>query len=257
MNNQISLAENLGELFFNPHGRLFEEPSNLLKQELKLPQTYNGIISVIAGGASKLNDIASKTGIESSQCSNMLVSLISLGIVQREYPLGNSKSRKTIYRLADLMFRFWYRFVQPDLSRISMGLGEQVCREVLDGKIEGHTGYVFEECAKQFLWLEAGRGKISFKELRRWWGSNPSLKQDEEIDLIASGEECALFGECKWRGELTGIDILNDLIRKSELLTQFTSKRYILFSKSGFTAGLKNAARTRSDLTLTGLNQLF
>jgi hypothetical protein len=88
------------------------------------------------------------------------------------------------------------------------------------------------------------------------------LKQDEEIDLIASGEESsnslsALFGECKWRSAPTGIDTLNDLVRKSELLTQFTSKRYILFSKSGFTAGLKNAARTRSDLILTGLNQMF
>jgi hypothetical protein len=40
-------------------------------------------------------------------------------------------SRKTIYLLADFMFRFWYRFVLTELSRISMGPGRTVCRELM------------------------------------------------------------------------------------------------------------------------------
>jgi len=54
------------------------------------------------------------------------------------------------------MFRFWYRFVLPDLSRISMGFGKTVCNEIFDkhscaGKIETYTGPVFEECSAQYL----------------------------------------------------------------------------------------------------------
>jgi AAA+ ATPase superfamily predicted ATPase len=256
IDNRLSLAENLETLFFNPSGRFFEEPSNLLKQELKMPQTYNGIITAIAGGAAKLNDIASKVGIETSQCSNMLSSLMSLGIVTREYPVGDNQKRRTIYRLADFMFRFWYRFVLPDISRLSMGLGNKVCREVLDGKIESYTGYVFEECAKQFLWREAGR-RYEFTELGRWWGSNPVLKQEEEIDILAINGKEALFGECKWRKALTSIDTLKDLIRKSELFKDFAVKRYVLFSKSGFTAGLRKAAMERGDVDLSGLKDMF
>ncbi|MDR0388779.1 MAG: ATP-binding protein, partial [Spirochaetaceae bacterium] len=185
INNSLSLAKNLEELFFNPSGRLFEEPSNLLKQELKVPRTYNSIIAAIAKGASRLNDIASKAGIATSQCSNMLAALVSLGIVKKEYPVTGAGSRKTIYVLADLMFRFWYRFVLPDLSRISMGLGRTVCRELLAGGIEAHTGYVFEECARQFMLRELGRGRFNFTDLGRWWGSNPVLHREEEIDIVA------------------------------------------------------------------------
>ena len=125
INNKISLAQNVEALFFNPSGRLFEEPSNLLKQELQSPQTYNGIIAAIAGGACKVNEIASRVGIETSQCSNMLGTLTSLDIVKKEYPAGNVKpSRKTIYRLSDNMFRFWYRFVLARIKQDFNGLWE-------------------------------------------------------------------------------------------------------------------------------------
>jgi AAA+ ATPase superfamily predicted ATPase len=78
VDHRLSLRENVQELFFDPSGRLFEEPSNLLKQELKMPQTYNGIITAIAQGSSKLNEIATKVDIPTSQCSKMLGTLISL-----------------------------------------------------------------------------------------------------------------------------------------------------------------------------------
>ena len=39
---------------------LFEEPGNLLKQALREPALYNSIISSIAGGASRANEIATK-----------------------------------------------------------------------------------------------------------------------------------------------------------------------------------------------------
>ncbi|MDR1106243.1 MAG: ATP-binding protein, partial [Treponema sp.] len=245
INNSLPVARNLEELFFNPSGRLFEEPSNLLKQELKAPRTYNSIITAIARGGSRLNDIAAKAGIETSQCSNMLSALAGLGIVKKEYPVTGAGSRKTIYLLADFMFRFWYRFVLPDLSRISMGLGRTVCRELTGDKIEAYTGYVFEECARQFMLRELGRGTFSFTDIGRWWGANPALRREEEIDILAINGQSAVFGECKWRNQKTGVDVFNDLVRKSELFHQFKTREYILFSKSGFSPALVKAAAQR------------
>ena len=259
INKSLSVQQNAENLFFNPSGRLFEEPSNLLKQELKTPQTYNGIIAAIASGASKLNEIATKTGIETSQCSNMLVTLIGLGIVTKESPAGETQkgSRKTIYRLADFMFRFWYRFVLPELSRISMGLGKTACLQAFDN-IEPYMGLVFEECSAQFLWREMGRGAYSFKTLGRWWGTNPKEKREEEIDLIALGEKGkAIFAECKWRNRRMGTETLEDLIRKSGLFPYCTEKQYILFSRSGFTGQLAKTAAQRNDTVLVGLAEMF
>ncbi|MCL2099251.1 MAG: ATP-binding protein [Oscillospiraceae bacterium] len=259
INNSMSVRENIHELFFDPSGRLFEEPSNLLKQELKMPQTYNGIITAVAGGSSKLNEIAAKAGIETSQCSNMLSTLIGLGLVKKEYPVTSEKSRKTIYALDDRMFKFWYRFVLPDISRITAGLGKSVCDEVFDRKISTYTGYAFEECCKQYMWRAAAKNTLPFlfQKLGRWWGTNHREKREEEIDFIAYSGEKAVFGECKWQNDLTGNDVYEDLKIKSSLLTQFTDSYYILFSKSGFTQMLSKRAQKENRIRLVSISDMF
>ena len=106
VNNQLSVKDNLIELFFSDNGVLYEEPSNLLKQELREPSTYNDIISAVAKGASRLNEISTKTRLESNKCSKYITSLLALGIIKKEQPVTESNSKKTIYLLNDQMFRF-------------------------------------------------------------------------------------------------------------------------------------------------------
>jgi len=259
VDNQLSLQENVRDLFFDPSGRLFEEPTNLLKQELKIPETYNAIITAVADGSSKLNEIATKVDIETSQCSKMLATLISLGLVRKEYPVTETNSKKSIYLLADGMFIFWYRFVLPDLSRITAGLGETVCEEVFEEQLANHTGHAFEECVKQYMWrvLKKKESPISFKKIGRWWGSNPKERREEEIDFIAFSGDKAIFGECKWRGAQIGEDVLNELVRKSALFPQFKSSHYMLFSKSGFKTSLRDKAEKQDNILLVGLDELF
>jgi AAA+ ATPase superfamily predicted ATPase len=258
IDNDLTVRENVQELFFNPSGRLFEEPSNLLKQELKTPQTYNGIITAIASGSSRLNDIATKTGIETSQCSNMLATLISLGLVRKDIPVTAANSRKTIYVLEDQMFRFWYRFVLPDLSRITLGLGATVCAEVFGERLNTYTGYTFETCAQQYMWREAGRNALpfSFQKIGRWWGTDRQTRCEAEIDFVAYSEAAAIFGECKWRNEVAGTEVLDSLLAKSELHPQFAEKYYMLFSKSGFTAALQQRVAQAENIKLISLDQL-
>ena len=254
----LSVKENVEKLFFTEDGRLFEEPSNLLKQELREPQTYNSIVSAISEGRTKLNEIATRVGIETSQCSNMLVNLINLGLVRKEIPITESiTSKKTIYYLNDFMFVFWYRFVRPNLNRIILEQGNKVCDEVFSKQLSSHVGFIFEACTRQYMWQLMREGKIYFKDIGRWWGNNPKLKQEEEIDFIAVDEERAIFGECKWQERLTSEDVLNELVRKSELLTKFTDCRYMLFSKSGFTVGLTARAKEDERVRLVGVDDMF
>jgi AAA+ ATPase superfamily predicted ATPase len=209
IDNNLPLRENVRELFFHPSGRFFEEPANLLKQELKMPQTYNGIITAIADGASRLNEIATRTDIATSQCSNMLNTLIGLGLVKKEYPATEKNSRKTIYALDDQMFLFWYRFVLPDISRITAGLGAAVCDEVFGERLSMHLGQVFEECSKQYMWRAMAQKTLPLGFLQtigRWWGTNRAARREEEIDIIAFRDDRAIFGSCKWRNDTTGAD---------------------------------------------------
>ena len=113
-----SVDEALMENLFDRSSYLYEEPANLLKQELREPAIYNAIIKAIAEGASRLNDITTKVGEENSVVAKYLKTLIDLGIVKKETPITEKPGKKTIYLLADNFFRFWYRFVPVNASAI-------------------------------------------------------------------------------------------------------------------------------------------
>ena len=230
-----NLRENIIDNFFDPSSYLYEEPSNLLKQELREPQTYNEIITAIATGSSRLNEISTKTGLDTSVCSKYLTSLTALGIVKKERPAFDEKSKKTIYRLGDNMFRFWYRFVPQNVSLIHSGAGERAYANI-ERHIPHYMGEVFEEICKQYMWREntAERLPFYFQNADRWWGTNPIKKSEQEIDIIAYDDTRAVFCECKWTNEPVGSSVLDGLIEKSTMFS-YREKYYFLFSKSGYT----------------------
>lgn len=256
-----SMDDNIKELFFDESGRLFDEPGNLLKQELQDPSSYHSIITAIAGGASRLNEIATKTGLASSGCSAQIQSLITLGIIKKETPLTEGiKSRKTLYTLEDFMFLFWYRFVRPNLSGIMRGIGETIYEVSVKPQISHFMGYIFEEICKQYLYLPQIYMTLPFPagEFARWWGNNPKKKRQEEIDLMAENGSEAIFGECKWRNELADVDILETLQERSGLF-HYQKQSYMIFSKSGFTEKLKLREQEEENVRLISfedMNQL-
>lgn len=258
INEKYSVDENMIQLFFEESGRLFEEPVNLMKQEMREPMTYHSIISAIASGASKLNEIATKTGLETSGCSNQLTSLIALGIVKREVPVTEPvTSRKTLYCLQDSMFLFWYRFVRPNISSISRGVGEQVYYTLVLPQLNDFMGHVFEEICRQYLYLPDVYSGLPFSvgEVGRWWGNNSQKKRQEEIDLMSVLDKKALFGECKWKKEKTGLEILKTLQERGELFT-YPEKYYYLFSKSSFDDEIISAARQYRNVTLISFEEM-
>ena len=236
VSNHLGLRDNIIRLFLDSSGRLFEEPSNLLKQELRDPFAYNAIITAIAGGASKLNEIATKAGIETSACSNHLTSLMALGLVKKEIPITESASRKTIYLLEDQMFRFWYRFVLPNMNSIVSGNGDKVYDHMVAPQLNAFMGLVFEEICKQYLLEQFMIGKLPFfiGNIGRWWGNNPILKRQEEIDILSFHADNALFGECIWTSSPVDVSVLTDLLKQS-LLFNYTNNYFYLFAKTDFT----------------------
>ena len=81
-------STNIKNTFLNPNSALFEEPENLLKQEVREPALYNAIITAIATGASRMSEISGKVGESTNICSAYVKNLISLGIIEKETPYG-------------------------------------------------------------------------------------------------------------------------------------------------------------------------
>lgn len=251
MDRHATLGENLARNFFDPLGYLFEEPSNLLKQELREPANYNAILQAVADGKTKLSQIATTVGLEVSACAGYLKNLIALGIIERETPLGEKQSKRSIYLLKDSMFRFWYRFVPQHYSMIQNGMGELVYRRI-EKKLPDFMGQVFERISLEWLWREnkSGRLPFLFEDAGRWWGNNPRKKRQTEIDILAQNSDREMmFCECKWRNEPMESDVLDRLIERSELFPA-KKKCFLLFTKRAFSERLLRKAEQMKDVRL-------
>ena len=130
LDENLSIEENIKNTHLNPASSIFEEPNNLLKQEVREPAIYNAVITAIATGSSKMNEISNKIDEETSVCASYIKNLITLGIIKKESPYGEKSSRKTIYSIEDNMFRFWYRFVPENTSLISRGATDLAYRRI-------------------------------------------------------------------------------------------------------------------------------
>ena len=252
-----TVEDGIKDAFFTKDGFLYEEPRNLLKQELREPAMYNAIISVIANGATEMNEIASKVNEKDGKVANYIKNLIDLGILERRTPMLSKKIRNGIYRIKDGMYRFWYRFVPGTFTLIDNRY-EHTYEEKVRPFVSDFMGHSFEEVCMQYLMRMNVKNKLPFlfSEIGGWWGGNPVTKEEEEIDIIASSGERLIIGECKWKNKQTGPDAYSELRRKAEI---FAGKDifYYMFSRSGFTSGLKKEAEKDDRLMLVTLEDLF
>lgn len=257
INDSLSVEENIKNTFLNPMSFLYEEPINLLKQEVRGPAIYTAIITAIAAGASRMSEISGKVGEDTNVCSAYIKNLINLGIVRKETPYGEKASRKSVYSIEDNMFRFWHRFVLENNSAIACGATELVYRRI-EPKLSEYMGKVFEDICKQYLWklLLAGKCPVEFTSLGRWWGNDPIEKCQAEIDIMGEQDkDTALFAECKWTNEKADISVLETLAKRSRLFSYKNIYLY-LFSKSGFSKGCVDEAKRMGKVTLVGYEDI-
>lgn len=260
--NKLDVENDIDEAlktnFFNTAGYLFEEPENLLKQELREPVIYNSVISAIAGGASRANEIATKVGIESAFCAKYLKVLLDLGIIRKESPITEKAGRKTIYAIGDNFFRFWYRFVPQNTSAIGAGRIERVYDAVIKPYFPEYMGLIFEQMCKEYLLRYAENLPILLSDVGQWWGTDAKAKKEVQIDIVGTPAQgnAYIIGSCKYKNEPIGVDELERLKHYATVFGKGGAYHYYIFSKGGFTQGLQDCAE-HGEVTLVTLQDLY
>lgn len=260
--NKLDVENNLDEALlenlFSTSSYLFEEPENLLKQELREPAIYNSVISAIAAGASHSNEISTKVGLESGVCAKYLKVLLDLGILKKETPITEKPGKKTIYAIDDNFFRFWYRFVPRNMSVISAGRMRLIYEQAVKRFYPDYMGLVFEKMCQEYLLRYAKDLPILLSNVGQWWGTDSKTRREVQIDIVGApvdGNEY-LIGSCKYRNEKIGIEELELLRRYAAVFRQNGIFHYYIFSKGGFTQALLEA-EMQGEVTLLTLEDLY
>ena len=255
---ELTIRENLLENLFDRNAVLFEEPSNLLKQELREPAAYNAVITAVASGKTKLSEIATTVGVETGLCAKYMTNLIALGIIKRETPITEPNSKRPVYLIEDQFFRFWYTFVPGNISAIQSGRMERSYSSMVESRLPNYMGLTFEKMCRDYILYYDEKLPFPIGAVGQWWGGNPKTRRQAQIDVVVTSAEgdSAIIGSCKFRETPTEEEELRLMEEYADAMGHFANRYYYLFAKSGFSAGLESLAE-KGQVRLLTLAELY
>jgi AAA+ ATPase superfamily predicted ATPase len=237
---------------------LYEEPLTLVREEqgIRDPRSYFGVLAAIASGRTRNSQIGSLLELPSSNVAATLERLADLGYVQERMPVAPTVRRsRGFWQLADPFFRFWFRRVAPNRSRLDRGEAIDSVWEQVAADLDTYVGRIFEDVCRHWLarysQIEPARSAIA---IGSWWSRDGA----HEIDIAcADRKQYTLLGSCKWSRRAVGEDALDALASSRDAIDgQTANARLALFARRGFTRSLQRRA-DREDVLLVTAADLF
>lgn len=248
-----SLTSVIRERILTKGESLYEEPLHLLREEQKIrdPGTYFAVLRVIAHGATQFNEIKQQGRVESN-LHVMLDRLEELGYVERRRAIEAGPGRpRTTYRIADPFFRFWFRYVFPNRSRLERGRVDEVLREITDD-LDNFMGLAFEDCCREWVGRYAPADFPDPEALGSWWSRDGQV----EIDVVGmTKSRYELLGTCKWSTAAKPSAVGSLLSHRDHLGGKARTAKLVFFAR-----GFKEKVATKADeegVTLVRAADLF
>lgn len=237
----LSLQENLFQLFFRESGTFYRLPEEYLRIHAPLPELAHSALLTLKSQRRKLHEICERTELTPSAAGSLLTGLDALKLTEKIIPVTEEEgSRRTMYRICDGVFRFWYTFVSPYVNQIAMGHGRDFFENEVLPQLNTYFKDTFEDICIQFLFLlkQTDQAPFPYERIGSWWGQHPTKKRTEYVPIAASNENNMLLGACFWTDEWIDLDALTQLQKHASLFPHST-KWYILFAKSDFVSGME------------------
>ncbi len=227
-------------LFIQENAPLENEVVDILRQEFgRRSSLYYSILNAIASGKTKLNEIATSTGMKESSITRHLAELEEkFELIKAMKPIGNKKN--TRYCIQHPLILFWFRFVYSKFSEFKLKNTKQTM-QTIKSEFNSYFGRRFEEIVRESI-VEMNKQNmlpLSVEYLSNWWGSKreEGERKEIEIDLIALDEKNkkAMFVECKWKENVDAQKVVNELKEKAGFVKWNNNKRkeyFCIFAKS-------------------------
>jgi hypothetical protein len=247
----LSLRENVQSRILSEHGVLHNEPEFLLRTEfgIREPKTYYTILRAIASGHRETNEIANFAGVDSNSLGSYLSKLRRLRLVERDIPVtaNPNATRKSRYRLKEPLFRFWFRYVYGQMDEL-VQVGDDAYEELVAPTFAEYMGPMWELVCQTALPSLVPK---TYHGIGYWW------HDEHEIDVLGLASDGTLVaGECKYttramtEGDLADLERSANAVRWSPDAGGEPSPLYCLFSRSGFSDGLRKRVVERDDVRL-------
>lgn len=217
---QLSLQENIDNLFFRRNAQLRDEFAELYPSLFRNADRYISIIRLLSKRREgyTLAEIEQHTGFSGGSLSKTLRNLECCDFINVYTQYGN-KSKKTIYRLCDFYTLFYIRFVEPDTSH-----DEQYwAHHHTDKAVSAWEGFSFEQvCFAHLPQLKRALGISGMATNASSWRyvapknadtEGTDLKKGTQIDLVISRAD-KIVHLCEMKFSETPYTITSDYAAK-------------------------------------------
>lgn len=248
---------------------LRDEADNVSMLELKPKDTYGTVLASMRGGVADLESLSNVTGLSKAACLAITENLVLLGVVRKEICYGMKKRQRFV--MNDGFLDFYHSVVvrHGPYDRFPNG---DVAFESISEKVSSFYGHRFEEVCRQYV-----IGTERCRWIGSWWGSVPIIEngrnvtaengrvltEDADMDIVAEvmngGGTDLLLCECRFTHRMAGIRELEELVHRGESVRKGKqNKRYMIFSRSGFTQELREYVEDHSEMriTLVGMDEI-
>ncbi|MEI6516852.1 MAG: ATP-binding protein [bacterium] len=199
-------------LALDPLGALHTEPDRLLREETPSAVSLRPLLDVIGNGCNRLSEIGARLGCPVTSLSRPLGRLQELGLVTRETPFGESEktSKRTLYRMSDPFFAFWFRVVAPHRGVLA-GASPVVRQHLWHAAKPALLSQSWEIlCRAAIPKLLARTHSTVWLPASRWWqGSAPEW----DLVLTSTDGRQGAVGEVKWANTAFDDDAIRRIVR--------------------------------------------
>ncbi len=253
--DSLSMKENICRFILHPHTYLQEEGLRTVAEELRETAVYHTILSSIASGRHKLNDLYRHTGFSRAKISVYLKNLMELELVEKVFSYdteGKANTQKGIYRICNHFVHFYFRFLYPNRSALALKSADVFYEEHIRLYFKNFTAPYFKEVCRQRIekWDRETKLPIEIDRIGEWVGKSGN------IDVIAQDETGkTLTAYCNWEKsamQYADYEKLLSNIGKAKL----RADTIYLFSVQWFDEKLSLEAKMKKNLKLISLEDM-
>ena len=179
IDDNLSVEENIVEKILSKRSPLHDEPEMLLMEEIRAPQRYMDILSVIARGKNTISEIADATGLSRENATTYMKTLEILDLIERVTPVTDPEAKRGLYKIRDPFFSFWFGFVRPNKRQLELELEKNVWHSIRE-EFKAHLGRIFEDICTEVL-VEMTKKNllpVHVEKIGKWWW------KETEIDIV-------------------------------------------------------------------------
>ncbi len=238
-------------------------PEQVMGKELRELSYYNCILSVMAQGVNRVNQLSEAVEKPKDVVVPYLNALMSIGMVTKQNAITEETNRKkTRYSIVNNNTVFWYRYIVPNMDLYIADEWDELWDKRIVPELDDFMQRVFIEISREYIEKESTEGSMPFDIERtgNWWTNDDEAGTTEGFDIVSlgksEGRSATIFTLCFYEDRAIEVIELKELIEKTKRMHREGDAFYVACSKKGFHENAMTVASTIKNIILIQLEEM-